>query len=300
MLRSFVVPLSVAAAICGATPDARAQGFGLSFGAEGRLALGVTDRVPGADAFLFGDTTVRLSFGAVPLGLELGVFGLADALDTPHETYGAVTWDFANGGRLSVGVPRPAYDGFAVSGLEGPFPSLGVAHTGTSRSLATFGAMFANFLPYGVRFENQTDRLRYAASIHTVPNQDLTIAGFGAAYPIGDWTLEGAVEVALGDTTDVAGKVQAHGRSGRVSGGVGLYLPGTVGGPEAVELFGAFEASDRVTLSGVVQVPLDGGTDPSAGASVSYSINDKFAVSAGVLTDAGADAAFNAIIDFRF
>ncbi len=288
--------LTLASVIAASGPQAQSLPFDIT--ADGRLALGYSDRLPGADVFLFGDATTRLGFGA--FGFELGVFGLADAIDTPHETYGAVTFDFAGGGRVSAGVPRPAYDSFAVSGLEGPFPSLGVARTGTSRSLATFGAMFGNFLPYGVRFENETDRLRYAASIHTVPNQDITMAGLGLAYPMGDWTLEGAVEVSWGASMDVAGKVQAHGRAGRVSGGIGLYLPGTVGGPEAVELFGNFDANDRLSVTGVVQVPLDGGTDPSAGAAVRYSINDRVGVSAGVMTDAGADAAFNALIDFRF
>ncbi len=280
-------------------PAALAQSLAFDPGFDGRFAFGVTDRVPGADIFLFGDATARLGFDGA-LGLELGVFGLADALDTPHETYGAVTWDPATGGRFAIGVPRPAYDGFAASGLEGPFLSLGVARTATSRSAATFGAMFGNALPLGLRFENETARLRYAASVHAVPNQDSTIAGIGIAYPMPGWTLEGAFEVAWGSGTEVAGKLQAHGRAGRVSGGLGLFLPGANAAAEAVELFGAFEAGERVTISGVVQVPLDGATDPSGGAAVSYAINENINLSAGILTDVGADAAFNALIDFRF
>lgn len=299
-MRGRLAPILLAAALLCPAVAAQAQSLGLSFGAEGRLAPGYTDRVPGADLFLFGDATARLSFDNLPLGLELGVFGLADAIDTPHETYGAVTWDFARGGRFFAGVPRSAYDGFAVSALEGPFPSLGTARTDTSRSLATFGAMFGSFLPFGVRFENQTERMRYAASVHSVPNQDVTIAGLGLAWPMGDWVLEGAVEVAMGRSTEVAGKVQAHGGAGRISGGVVLFLPGTVGGAEAVEVFGAFDANARLTLSGVVQVPLDGSADPSAGAALRYSINGGTGLSAGVMSDAGADAAFNALIDFRF
>ena len=55
--------------------------------AEGRLSFGITDRVAGADAYVVGDATAKLRFDNI--GAELGVFGRADALDTPHETYGA-------------------------------------------------------------------------------------------------------------------------------------------------------------------------------------------------------------------
>ncbi len=188
--------------------------------ADGRLAFGYTDRVPGAEVFLFGDATLRLdgsAFGlGLPIGIELGVFGRATALDTPHETYGALTWDLPQGGRVSVGVPRPAYDSFAVSALEAAFPDLAIDRAGSTRSLATFGAMFANFLPYGIRFENFAGDLRYAVSVHDASNMDTTIAGVGLAYPVGDWTLEGAVEVAWGVTTDVGAKVQARGDLGPV------------------------------------------------------------------------------------
>ncbi len=286
-------------AVFGWAGAATAQSLPGVLNVTGRLAAGVTDRVPGADIFLFGDATARLSFG--PFGAEIGAFGLADALDTPHETYGALTFDLARGGRVALGVPRPAYDSFAISALEGPFPSLGVARTGVSRSQVTAGAMFANFLPYGLRFENGAGAAHYDASVHAVPNQDLTVAGFGLGAPVGPWTLEGAVEVVWGGaSTDVAAKLQAQGQAGPVSGGVGIYAPAASGAAESVEVFGAFEAGDRVTVSGAVQVPLSRGADPSAGAAVRYRINDRVDLSAGVLSDAGAEAAFNAVIDFRF
>jgi hypothetical protein len=286
------------ALLLSAATFAEAQSLPFDFSVNGRLAVGATDSVPGADLFLFGDTSAQVSFGR--FGLEIGVFGLADALDTPHETYAALYWDFAQGGRLSAGVPRPAYDSFASSTLEMHFPSLSVARTGITRSQATFGAMFANFLPYGVRFENETDALRYAASVHAVPNQNSTIAGFGVAVPFGEINIEGAVEVSWGTSTEVAGKLQAHGRAGPVSGGLGLFLPGTVGRPDTVEVFASFEPFDRATISGVIQTPLDGSADPTAGVAARYAIRPDASVSLGVLTEAGANAAFNVFLDWRF
>jgi hypothetical protein len=284
----------------GSTVGAHAQSLELSFGTQGRLAAGYTDQVPDADIFLFGDATARLSLNSIPLGFELGVFGLANAVDTPHETYGTVTWDFAQGGRLSLGVPRPAYDSFAVSAVDTLFPSLGVSHAGTTRSQATYGAMFEGFLPYGVRFENETDKLRFAASVDTVPNRDATIAGLGLALPIGDLTLESAVEVSWGTTTEVAAKVQLTGTAGGVNGGLGFYLPGTVGGPEVLEAFASFEPTEKISIAGVVQIPLSGSGDPTAGVSAHYAFSPAVGFSAGVLSDAGADAAYSALLDWTF
>ena len=133
----------------GSSAPAQSQAF--TFGSEGRLAAGYTDQVPGTDITLFGDATARLSLDNAPLGFELGVFGFANVVDTPHETYGTFTWDFAQGRRLFLGVPRPAYDSFAISAVETMLPALGVSHTAATRSQATYGAMFEGFLPYGLR-----------------------------------------------------------------------------------------------------------------------------------------------------
>lgn len=276
-----------------------AQGLGITFEPAGRLSFGVTDRVPGADVFLFGDATLRLGVESLPLGLEIGTFGLADALDTPHETYAALTWDLALG-RISVGVPRPAYDGFAVSALETHFPTLAIARTGSTRSEATFGAMFGNYLPYGASFNGETGDLRFALSVHDASNVDRTIAGFGASYDLGDWTLSGAVEIGWGVDTDVAAKVQAKGTLGQVTGGVGIYVPGTAGGPELIEVFASFAPVERVTLSGVVQAPLDGSSDATVGVSASYAFRPDLGLTAGVVTDAGADPSLSAHLDWSF
>jgi hypothetical protein len=290
-------PEIIALACLGAAP-ASAQSLPLLQQPEGRFALGYTDRVPGADAFLFGDATVRLESGRA--GLELGVFGLDYALDTPHETYGTLTWDIGANGRIAAGVPRPAYDSFAVSEMELLFPSLGIARTAATRSLATHGAMFTGYLPYGARFQNAVGDLRYAASAHTVSNADVTIASFGASYLMGDYELSGAVEVSWGATTEVSGKVQARGAVGLVNGGIGLYLPGATGASEMLEAFASFDPFSKVTLSGVVQVPLGGSNDPSGGMSARYALRQNVGLSVGVLTDAGANAAVSAHLDWTF
>jgi hypothetical protein len=291
---------AIAVCVLWSATGSHAQSLPLSFGADGRLGAGYTDQVSGAGVFFFGDATSRVSLNNTPLGFELGLYGLANAADTPHETYGTFTWDFTQGGKLLVGVTRPAYDSFAVSAFDALLPSLGVANTGTTRSQATYGAMFAGFLPYGVRYETSTDKLRCAASIATVPNRDTTIAGFGLAFPIGQVTFESAVEVSWGTTVDVAGKLQVKGAIGRVNTGLGLYLPGTVGGPETAEVFASFAPADKTTVAAEIQMPLNGVGDPTIGISARYDFSQASGFSIGVLSNAGAEAAYSAYVDWSF
>ena len=268
--------------------------------AEGRLALGYSDRTPGADAFLVGDATLRLAPAfAGRFGLEIGSYGRADALDTPHETYGSLTFDLGNG-RLAVGVPRPAYDSFAVSALHYHFPSLAIDRTAATRSEATQGAMFANYLPYGARFQNESSGLRYAASVHHSATPDRTMASFGIATGTKTWIFEAAIEAGFGNSTDISAKAQAYREIGGFAGGIGYYAPGLLGGSDLVELFGSYQPMDRVTLSGVVQVPVDGSSDPTGGVAARYGFGNGLALSLGVASDAGSDPVISTFVDWTF
>ncbi|KMW56859.1 hypothetical protein AIOL_001816 [Candidatus Rhodobacter oscarellae] len=281
------------AALALATP-VHAQSFPDWVSAEGTFALGVTDRVPGADAFLVGDGTVRLSFGR--FGAELGVYGRADALDTPHETYGTLTLDIGANGRLSVGVPRPAYDAFAVSALETHFPSLGIDRTRATRSAATFGAMFADWLPVGARFTNSTGDLSYAVSAHSAENPGATVVGFGLGTRAGDWTLSGAIESVDGD---VSAKAAVSRDFGAFSGGLAYFAPEAAGLSDLVEGFATYSISDQLDVTGVVQAPVDGGS-VTGGVSARYSFTEATSVSLGVASDAGSDAVYSAFLGLRF
>lgn len=301
---SHHISLPLAAAFTLFATLAQAQSLPFAVETEGRLSFGYSDRTPGADAFLVGDATLRLDFSTLgsglPLGVEIGLYGRADALDTPHETYGALTWDLPGGGRFLAGVPRPAYDSFAVSAIDSHFPSLGVDRATLTRSEATSGAMFFNYLPFGLRFQNEAAEFRYATSLHRADNVDRTIASFGFARDVADWTFEGAIEASFGATTDIGGKMQVHGTLGAVSGGIGYYAPGAVAGPDLFEAFASFDPIARVTLSGVVQVPVNSASDPTVGLSARYAARDNLGLTLGVVSDAGADAAVSAFLDLTF
>ncbi len=287
--------------LCLTALPAGAQGLGDAISTEGRLALGWSDRVPGAEGFLVGDAMLRFQPAFTgPLGVELGIYGRADALDTPHETYGALTWDFGPDTRAAAGAVRPAYDRFAVSALERSFPSLGVDRAGTTRSAATAGAMWAGWVPWGVSLTHQAGDLRYAASIQHASGPDRTVYGLGAETGLGAFQLSGAIEAVSGGGTDLGAKLQLSGPLGPAEVGLGFYSPATPGSPDVVELFGDLNATDRLSLSAVVQVPTEGGADPTAGVAARYGFTDNLGVSLGVASDAGSDAVVEAFVDFRF
>ncbi len=265
---------------------------------SGRLSFGVTDRVPDADLYLFGDATLRFAPPSARWGIELGLFGYDNAQDTPHETYATVTWDTGTL-RVSAGVPRAAYDSFAVSAFDGSFPTFSVDQAPLTRSVATWGPLFAGHVPYGVRLDAQTTDLTFAASIHHAGSVDITTASVGMAYALGAVTLAAGVEGSFGATDTVSGKFQAFWSNGNVEAGLGLYAPGAAGLEETAELFATVSPSDRLSVTGIVQAPLSGGTT-TGGVSGRYAINDRFNVSVGALGVTGNDPTYNASIGFNF
>ena len=68
---------------------------------------------------------------------------------------------------------------------------------------------------------------------------------------------------------------------------------------EVVEGFASYRALPELTVTGVVQAPLDG-TDPTLALSGRYDLTDRFGLSVGAASVAGSDAVFNAFVDFNF
>ncbi|WP_172294964.1 hypothetical protein [Pseudoruegeria sp. HB172150] len=263
---------------------------------SGGVALGFADRLPESGLFLSGDLNLRLSFNRVPLGLELGVYGYADEADSPHETFGAVTWDFGNS-RISAGVPHPAYDSFAVSALERSFPTIAADHAERTRSEATWGPMHDGYLPWGARFDGRSGQLSYAVSVHNVSNHDTVIGSVGLGYTSGDWDVSVALE--SNDDGDSSGKLQAQWHGPKVDAGLGLFAPGADDEPTFVEGFAVYRAFGAVTLSGVVQLPLDG-SDVTAGLAGRYDFNERVGLSLGVASDTEADTVVNGFVGLNF
>lgn len=263
---------------------------------EGQFALGTTDRLAGADLYLAGDGTTRLSFDS--FGLELGIYGRADALDTPHETYGALYFDTVQAGRISVGNPRPAYDGVARSSLDRAFPSLAVDRAAATRSATTTGALTGGWVPWGARIENQTGNTSYAISAHYSQANDTTVIGIGAQTDLDRWRLSAAVEHS-GTTTRAKGMAAVN--YGAISGtSLAYFTPGLTGEPDFIEANLVFHPAENWTLTALGQAPVNGQTDPTTGLSVQFAVNDRVSVTLGGVSDRGAAAVYEAFLGLRF
>ncbi|MEL7114472.1 MAG: hypothetical protein AAGP08_02595, partial [Pseudomonadota bacterium] len=263
------------------------------FTIDGRLWIGASDRRAGAEASIVGDLTARLSYWN--FGAELGLFGRGDALDTPHETYGALTYSFGQT-KIAVGVPRPAYDAVAISAFESDLADLAIDRVQETRSAATFGAMYTNWIPYGVAVTGSRGALSFAGSVHYAELPDAYIIGAGARWSRDGWTLAGAVESNDG-TLSAKAKIDRY--FDKLSTSVAYFSPGAAGVSDVVELSATLRSMDRFGLTAVVQAPTDG-SDVTAGVSGRYEISDRTSLALGVMTDAGTDATFSAAIDLNF
>lgn len=263
--------------------------------ASGAFTLGYGDHAAGTRAYLKGDATLGLSLG--PARFELGVFGFATRDDTPHETYGTVSFALGERGRLWAGVPRPAYDLVLGSSLEDSFPLLGLDRVPTSRSHATTSTMFGYALPVGVLYRNGA----LAVSAHVAGNEDTRMASASLTHPVGATTLAAAIEIVDGP---FGTKVNAKGGFETVwqdwSVAAAVFLPGSTPSPQTVELALRWRSNEDLGLDAVIHAPLEGGLDPVAGFSARYNLGDAARLRAGVATDGSGGMAFNAGLKWSF
>lgn len=280
--------------IVGAAP-AFAEGLqGTFFSSGGRLSFGFSDRAQGADAFAVADASARVGYKRV--SAELGFFGRGDALDTPHETYGALGLSLSEAETLSIGVPRPAYDAFAVSRLELEFPSLSIDRVAQTRSAATSGAMFLGWLPFGATYQRQHEGFDYALSFHRAEGQSQPILGLGIGTQTGPWTLSGAVESA---PAGMSLKAQAVRDMGRWSGGVTYYAPAGAGLSDLVEFYADIRVHSRVRVTAIIQTPVYGSAG-SGGLAGHYALTEDLMLNVGVGSDSGSRTFFSTGLSYGF
>lgn len=224
---------------------------------NGRIAAGLLADDSRVTPTLSGDVRLVLPFGRGPVGFEAGVFGMATDLDTPHETYATLTLDFT-AIHLAFGVPRPAFDGVAISPLEDLAPVIGLSsdNVATTRSRATWGAMYGGYLPVGARASGGDDRLQWAISAHRIDNHDLTLLSGSVDWNGTDAHLAAAME--WGTDSKLGGKVAASRDFGRMTAGAAAYFTPLPGARNMAEGFVTWHPMDRLDLTALVDVPSSG------------------------------------------
>lgn len=239
-------------------------------GLTGQLRLGVTDNGTQSDVTVFADLDWVLRFGQA--GLSVGSYGLWTEDSHPHETYATLFVDLGPG-RLSAGVPRPAYDQFAVAAVDHAFPALGITALPTTRSHATAIAADGAGVPLGVMYNGKTGAVGWAASAHDIDRTDTQLLSFGTVIHGDGWQLSLATELVDGpDDTDTNAKLQAGMDLGPAEVTASYFHGGAQPGSNLTEFAAALPVSDRLEASIFTLLPTTDPEDGYLGASARYGL----------------------------
>jgi len=269
----------------------------LAQGLDGQIALGLVAEDGDVDATFFADATYTLEVNG--LGFELGSYGVWTNEDSPHETYATVFADILSG-RLHAGVPRPAYDQFAISAADHSLPHVGIAALRQTRSFATTASAELEEVPLGLLYTSDEGRSSYALSYHVIDALDSSVLSFGAGYDAGAWQLSGGLEyVDTDDGSDANAKLQVATQIDQMDLSVSYFANGYADTADLAEIALGYHFSDRIT-GGAFLTEEIGGSDTTIGATVDVSFGSNLYLQAGVAHQDDADTAYSAFVGWAF
>jgi hypothetical protein len=154
---------AMSAALVSATDAPAGEPGSLTF--DGYIELEYLNDGSFDDTFLIGDVWVRYTAPS-GLGFDAGLVAFSDFDDSEHALYAALTYSFGYS-KISVGVPRPAYDSFskfpAVGGMRTLELQLGMLNGELTELTYLLGDTDP---PLGVRYDGEFGALSVAASAH--------------------------------------------------------------------------------------------------------------------------------------
>jgi hypothetical protein len=270
MLR-FVLLLLLMAAPAGAQSPTELSGMvGLSIG-ERDTGIGYGD----ATATL--EVTPRLSF-------ELGLFGRP--LTRQHETYVTLSWR-TEGGRISAGFPRPAYDIYAVSLLDRMLPQEAdrVDQVAATRSRLTRGTFADGEVQVGVLYRADST---WAASAHRVIDSDLAVGSLGGGVRLGGWDVAGALE--RSSDGESGAKLTAAREFGAVGAQVGAFHRTAPEAGDMIEAGLTWHVGRRLELGALTQITTGDGDERLAALAATVTM-PRGQVGLGLLVEDGEPSA---------
>lgn len=236
----------------------------------GELRFGLADTPAHEGATVFADFEWDLRFGSG--GVAVGSYGLWTEDTHPHETYATLFVDLGDG-RLSAGVPRPAYDQFAVAAVDHAFPSLGIRALPATRSHATAVAADGAGVPLGVMYRSGAGDLGWSASAHDIDRTDTQLLSLGTGYTGDGWHLDLALERVDGpDNHNTNAKLQAGADIGRAHFTASYFTAKAQDAPDLAELAAALPVSDRFRATFFTLLPPSDPEDTVLGAAARYDL----------------------------
>ncbi|WP_141246526.1 hypothetical protein [Actibacterium ureilyticum] len=237
---------------------------------QGELRLGAVDTDTGTEATVFADFDWQYRLGSG--GLAFGSYGVWTEDTHPHETYATLFVDLG-GGQLSAGVPRPAYDQFAVAAVDHAFPSLGISFVGSTRSHATAVAADGAGVPLGLMYRAGADDLGWAVSAHDIDRTDTQLLSFGAGFAVQDWQFSVATEWVDGPgDSDLNAKIQGGTALGSAWLSASYFTAGAQDAPDLAELAATLPVNDRLSATLFSVLPTEDLDDSYLGAAARYTL----------------------------
>jgi hypothetical protein len=290
-----------AALLCAGGGSSFAQDFGKGFSVDGFISLNHVDSSGSGLTYVVGDVDLAYTFNA--FGVAVSALGIADDSNSEYALFGGVTYDFGNGGTLTVGAPRTAYDSHAKSSLS---QVVSLYHT-------QFIAGDIGFLTnselngdgeddYGIRYDSaEGEALSYSGSLHSVNAVDVTIASLSGSYTVSGFVVSAGYEklsAPVGEFTFAKLSLSKAFGAFTANAFTASYK---VGGPEVSysEISGTYQVNDKILL-GALYGKISAAPDGWYGLSAAYEFMPGASARLGMIAVPGNDPTVDLSLKYTF
>jgi hypothetical protein len=237
------------------TPALAETSFGNGFTIDGHVALSHLDVGDDTETYFSTDSTVAWSNGT--FGVELGLIAFVDEEENATAVFPAVSYTFGNGGKVSVGMPRPAYDEYAtfkMNELSDLIGTVNIAANGKSL-VTTFLTTTDVENVYGLRYDGTAGPVQFALSYHQDEDGDGALFSSSAAWTKDALTISGGLENYNFGGSDGGNIVKLRGDYdfGKFAAGLGVIaiIDNDGDSEETYEAALTWKPTDQISLTGV-------------------------------------------------
>jgi hypothetical protein len=273
------------------TPVLAETSFGNGFTVDGHVALSHLD--VGGEAMTYFSTDSDIAWSNGTFGVELGLIAFADEEENATAVFPTISYTFGNGGKVSVGMPRPAYDEYATFKMNGLSDLLG-----TSNIAANGKSLVTTFLTlsdvenvYGLRYDGAAGAVKYALSYHQDEDGDGALFSSSAAWTKDALTVSGGLENYSFGGSSGGNIVKLRGDYdwGKFAAGLGVIsiIPEGDDGEETYEAALTWTPTDQIAVTGVYATQSLFGDD-FYGVTGSYSFTENASVKLSAFKPSGS------------
>jgi hypothetical protein len=240
---------------------------------------------------IYGDFDLSFRPGGGALGFDVGALAARSDEDGNGILYWAGTWYTPNGGKVSLGNPRSAYDLFERSVHNDAQAALGNFVLRSQMQQAEFRDGGGQF---GVSYLGQAGALSYGVSLHSyeLGPDDVTAIALGGTYRWEEYRLSAAYENSDADVADDVSRFKIGIAADYGTFGFGttyrVFDDGT-DTERSWESFGFYEPTERIELTGTFQ-SFSGDANSVLGIAAKYRITDNGYARAGAVFSDDSDA----------